>query len=69
MATTSSSAPAWARVTVTTTRSGRSPISSRTAPTTSPVAWLVTGWRERALANAAAAHPADEVNRMSSDRR
>ena len=32
-------------------------------------AWLVTGWRERALANATGAHAPDGANRMSSERR
>ena len=69
MATTSSSAPAWGRVTVTTTRSGRSPTSSSTDPDDlagglagDRVAGEGAGERHRA-------HVPDGVNRMSSDRR
>ncbi len=54
VATMSSSAPAWGRVAVTTTRSGRSPSASSTAPATSPVACEATGCSDRALAKGTA---------------
>jgi hypothetical protein len=70
--TMSSRAPAWVRVVVTTTRSGRSPMASSRAPAVSPVAMAGTGCSDRALAKGTAGQspvgPA-ELNRMSSDRR
>ncbi len=65
----SSRAPAWGLVTVRTTRSGRSPMDSSTAPATSPVAWEATGCSDSALAKGTPAQSPVDVNRMSSERR
>ena len=69
VATTSSSAPAWGRVTVTTTRSGRSPDLLQHGP--DDLAGRLAGHRVagQGAGELHRAHPADGVNRMSSDRR
>ncbi len=72
VAAMSSRAPACGRVTVRTTRSGRSPRASSTVPATSPMASEATGWRERALANGTRPlrrQSAGPEKRMSSERR